>query len=289
MTHPFFTLEPQPELPFHAAKLYAAQALAASAGDWPGVVAHRNQRFGPASWQLFDVFTPAEPGSGRDVIVVFHGGGWTNGYREFNGLMAPGITAQGAILVAPTHRLAPGVRYPQFIHDAMTALAAIRRRIAAFGGDPDRLFLAGHSAGGHVATQIALRPDLRAPHDLPDSAFHGCLPISGILDLRSEAPAPDSLEARVYEMVLASPDQDAEASPLLWLDRLAMPLLLTWGLRDSERVRRSNAEAAERLTALGLPHRTRLEDTDHFGTHLALIDPAHGWYRDLARMREETR
>lgn len=282
-----FDLAPQPPLPFHAASLFAAQALAASAGDWPGVRSLRDMSFGPEPWQRFDVFAPEAVGTDRDVVIFLHGGGWTHGYKEWCGLMAPGITARDAILVAPTYRLAPEHRYPAPVLDTLAAIAAIRARVAEWGGSPDRLFLGGHSAGGQIAMQVALHPELWT--DAPFDALKGCLPLSAILDLRHPAPPPGSLEARVYEMVLADPAQDAEASPLLTLDRLSVRTHFSWGERDSERVRASN-EAAQALLdgTAALAGFDRLQ-ADHFGTQLALIDPGHRWYDALQTMRNSTR
>lgn len=282
-----FHLAPQPPLPFPAADDYARAALAASTGPWPGIIEHREHRFGPAPWQVMDIFAPQDlPAGGCDVLVFFHGGGWTNGYKEWVGFMAPALAAQNVMLVAPTHRLAPVVRYPDFLHDALAAIAAARRLVPALGGNPDRLFLSGHSAGGHVAAMCALRPDLRDIHGIPAQAICGCLPVSGILDLHHPAPPPGSLEARVYDTVLTRPEDDREASPLSWLRKDSVPLFLTWGERDSERVRRSNAEAERILTGLGVTARYRIYPEDHFGTHLALRDPAHDWYAGLCAMRQ---
>lgn len=284
-----FSLAPQPPLPFPAADAYSAAALAASRGGWPGVLEHRDLRFGPQDWQVLDIFTPATAaGAPRDVLVFFHGGGWTNGYKEWVGMMAPAVTAAGMVLVAPPHRLAPGVRFPVFLEDAADAVAAARELVAPLGGNPDRLFIAGHSAGGHVAAMIGLKPDLCAARGLPPEAIAGCCPVSGILDLRQEDPVPGSLEARVYEMVLADPAADREASPLTFIRGPRVPLFLAWGAGDSERVRRSNSEARAILEADGRDARFRIYPEDHFGTHLALRDPAHDWYAVLNEMRRTT-
>ena len=88
--------------------------------------------------------------------------------------------------------------------------------------------------------------------------------------------------------MLARPADDIEASPLTWLDQLAMPLTLCWGAGDTDRVRRANAQAVARLA--GSPRRvaSAIWPTDHFGTHLALRDPDHPWYDLLDDMRKAT-
>ena len=283
-----FDLAPQPPLPVAAAEDYAGAVLDASRGGWPGVEEHRDIAFGPGDWQRFDLFTPTIPvEGGADVVIFFHGGGWTNGYKEWCGFMSPALAARGVALAAPTYRLAPGARFPLFFEDAMQAVGAIGARVSDYGCNPRRLFLSGHSAGGHIAALIALRPDLWSGTGIDETSIRGCLPVSGILDLHHSAPPPGSLEERVYLDVLDHADDDRAASPLNWLDNLSVPLALTWGEKDTERVRRSNETARGVLE--GKPDCWfRTWDEDHFGTHLMLRDPAHGWYDILDEMRKGT-
>jgi len=285
---PPFHLAPQPPLPFAAAEDYSRTALALSAGPWDHVAEHRDIRFGSEPWQVLDIFTPdwAGPDSHLDVLVFFHGGGWTNGYKEWCGFMAPALAAHGVVLVAATHRLVPGIRYPVFITDALAAIAATAGLVQDYGGNPQRLFLGGHSAGGHVAAMCALRRDLWPGFGLSERQLKGACPISGILDLHQEAPAPGSLEARVYEAVLARPEDDRDASPLNWLRAGTLPLFLSWGERDSERVRRSNIQARDILQSLPGLALFREYPEDHFGTHLALKDPHHDWYAAFNAFRK---
>jgi acetyl esterase/lipase len=281
-----FALAPQPPLP-PLAVAFADEALRRSSGGWPNVIEHRDRAFGSEPWQRFDVFAPATAHGPLDVIVFLHGGGWTNGYKEWCGFMAPAVTAAGALLVAPTYRLAPQFRYPVWLDDSFAALAAIRRGVSAFGGNPDRLFLAGHSAGGTIAALLALRSDLWPGYGLPEHAIRGCAPVSGILDLHHAAPALGSLEARVYEAVLKDPSDDRAASPINWLAGSSVPLFLMWGERDTERVRRSNERAVAMLEQREKPFRARCyAELDHFQTQLALSDPAHDWYRVLRELRD---
>ncbi|WP_371158062.1 alpha/beta hydrolase [Jannaschia sp. 2305UL9-9] len=289
MTDHGFTLSPQPPMPVAVAEAYTNDVLMASRGGWPGVREMRDQRFGPEPWQVFDVFMPdgPAPDGGRDIVIFIHGGGWSNGWKEMNGFMAPGITATDAILIAPTHRLTPHVRYPAMLHDVLDDVAAVRARAADYGGNPDRIIMAGHSAGGHLALLAALRTDLWADHGLPPGAIAACAPMSAALQLHHPDPVPGSLEARVYTDLLADPADDKDASPMNWLENLDMPLFLSWGDRDMPRVRSSNPEALAKLEAAGKPATHAVYPTDHFETHQQLIDPDHDWYASVTRLRKD--
>ncbi len=282
MTHGF-TLAPQRKLPDMALG-YADAALKYSRGPWPGVAEHRNVHLAGAYLPM-DIFAP-EGAGGADVVIFLHGGGWTNGYKEWCGFMAPVLAAMGCVLAAPSYRLAPEYRFPVARDDTLTAIAAVQAGIAAYGGNPRRILLAGHSAGGHLAALSALRRDLWPAFGIDGAGLIALAPISGILDLRATDPPPDSLEARVYDTVLADPSQDAEASPLLLLDALAMPLLLTWGTRDTPRVQRANTAASAHLAGSDLLS-VCTPEADHFETHLGLRDSAHPWYGMLDQIRKE--
>lgn len=195
--------------------------------------------------------------------------------------------ATGAILIAPTYRLTPAVRYPAMLHDVLDGVAAVRAQAQRFGGNVGRIILSGHSAGGHLAMLASLRTDLWAAHGLPPRAIAASAPMSAALDLHKPNPQPGSLEARVYTDLLSDPSHDRDASPLNWLENLDMPLFLSWGDRDMERVRSSNAEALKRLEALGKPAMHAVYPTDHFETHSVLLDPDHEWYASLSRLRKD--
>lgn len=278
-----FDLPPRPAFPIPAAADYSNTALRASRGPWSGVVEHRNVALDGAL--PMDIFVPQQCAAPADVLVFFHGGGWVHGWKEWASFMAPHLAERGMILVAPSYRIAPEHRYPACLEDALDAVAAIHGQIAQYGGAPDRIIVAGHSAGGHLAAMVTLRADRRAAHKA-----HGviaCMTLSAILDLTHANPPPGSLEAMVYEKVLAQASDDRDASPLTWLEDLDMPWSMSWGTRDTERVRLSNETADQRLN--GRPgFVAQTYDADHFGTHLSLIDGGHDWYRQLDAIREQT-
>ncbi len=281
-----FLLEDQPPPPHPAAVAYSDRALELSARSHPDIVFHRDIVWGEDSWRRFDVFKPRISTQPLPVLIFLHGGGWMSGYKEWCGMMAPGVIGAGAILVAPTYRLAPEHRYPVFLEDCIDAVEAIHARIRQFGGDPGRLYIAGHSAGGHLAAMVALRHDLWRGRI--GEALRGALPISGILDVVKADPAPGSLEELVYRKVLARPEDDVAASPISWVSQASIPLVLAWGENDTERVRHSNELMARQLRDAGAACETHCyEGLDHFATHLALADPSHPWFQTLCRLIEK--
>jgi acetyl esterase/lipase len=277
----------QPPLPFPAAEDYARTVTAWSQEPLPpSVLVSRDIAYGAHRLQRYNVFAPR--GAARAPVLVFwHGGGWTNGYREWQTFMAPQVTALGMVLVAPSYRLTPECPLPAAHEDSMALLHDLQRRLPYWGGAADHLYLAGHSAGGHLAALAALRTADRAAAGLAPDAVKGCLPISGIMDLHEPNPAPGSLEERVYTTVLRGQDavQDTVQSPLFWTAGNTVPFALTWGEHDSARVLKSNRRLLAMLQAQPAPASgVMAPGRDHFETHTALRDATDDWYVRLAAM-----
>jgi arylformamidase len=264
----------QMPMPFAAADDYARQVMAWSRElDTAGMQVMRNVAYGPHRLHQLDVFVPAGAQTNSVPVLVFwHGGGWTNGYRNYNDFLAPLVTQLGCILVSPSYRLVGEAKLPAALDDARAALSFVMKNAIDWGGN-DRVILAGHSAGGHIAAYTALQGQHTS------APVHACLPISGIMDLHHPAPAAGSLEERVYTMVLSAPDDDALYSPISWAAGNRVPCVLTMGERDSERVRRSNARLA-RVLAQGSARSNLvvLPQADHFTTHTGLQHSGHPWW-----------
>ena len=134
--------------------------------------------YGDDPYQSLLVF-PAEQPSG-DVLAFVHGGGWTNGYKDWMAFMAPGLTSRGVTFVSIGYRLAPHHLFPAGLEDVAAGLAWVYREIADHGGDPNRIFAGGHSAGGHYTSLLSVRDDWQAARSLPSNLLRGCLPVSGV-------------------------------------------------------------------------------------------------------------
>ncbi len=274
-------------LPFKAAQDYAQTVMAWAQDRLADTLAiQRDVPYGPHPLHRYNVFAP-RAAVGAPVLVFWHGGGWTNGYRDYVTFMAPHVVGLGMVLVAPSYRLAPQCPLPCAHEDSMALLADLQRRLPDWGGAPGQVYLAGHSAGGHLASLAALRRADRAAAGLHPDMVHGCLPISAIMDLHDPNPKPGSLEERVYTTVLRGRDPvlDTTLSPMSWTAGNTVPFALTFGESDSERVIKSNRRMLAMLSAQSAPVSADMEARrDHFQTHTALRSAADPWYSRLANM-----
>ena len=279
----------QAPMPFAAADDYARQVMAWAQEPLPDdVVVQRDIPYGPHRLQRYNVFAPRGVRH-APVLVFWHGGGWTNGYREYTTWQATQIVRLGMVLVAPSYRLAPEHPLPCALDDALALLLALQQSPPSAASATNRFFLSGHSAGGHIAALTTLRTAQWDQAGLRPDVVRGCLPISGIMDMHAPNPPAGSLEERVYTHVLKGRDPllDTVLSPLFWTAGNRVPFALTYGESDSPRVIKSNQRLFALLQAQAelAPATCVVEPgRDHFQTHTALRDPADGWYARLAAM-----
>jgi arylformamidase len=235
--------------------------------------------YGPDPYQSLTVFRPERPSG--EVLVFFHGGGWTNGYKEWMFFMAPALLKQGIVFISAGYRLAPAHVFPTGFDDCADAVAWVLQHVADHGGDPERVFVGGHSAGGHYATLLAVTSAWRRARGLPRRPLRGCLPVSGVY-----AFGADSGMAARPRFLGPIGDGTAEiaAAPLAQLEAVACPpFLMTHGSRDFPHLIRQAERMAAELRAAGVPLQQEvLAGCDHFEASLACGDPAREWAEKAA-------
>jgi arylformamidase len=248
---------------------YQERALASSAG-----IEGREFAYGSDPYQRLIVYPAASPNG--DVLVFFHGGGWTSGYKEWMAFMAPALTARGVTVVTPGYRLAPGHLFPVGFDDAADALAWVHAHAGEHGGDARRLFVGGHSSGGHYAALLAANAGWRRARGLPGNVVRGCLPVSGVY--RFDAESGLTMRPR-FLGAEGEGDATTAASPLLRIDAAACaPFLLSWGSRDFPHLIVQGRQMLEALQRAGVAAEAFVfEGADHFEASLACGQGESGW------------
>ena len=236
-----------------AGHAYGAECWRRSAG-----VNVEEAAFGGDPYQRLLVARAPHP-DGR-VLLFWHGGGWTSGYKEWMAFMAPAFNAAGVTFVSAGYRLAPQHLFPAGVDDGVRAVEWVLRNIGARGGNPNELFIGGHSAGGHYAALIALDASWLARLGTPREIVRGCLTISGVFEFGAESGL--SMRPRFL-----GPDSanDARASPCMHLHRDAPPFLVACGTRDFPHLVTQGARFAAALRAVGADvEELPLADRTHF-------------------------
>jgi acetyl esterase/lipase len=129
-----------------------------------------------------DVYRPNGK-TNSPVLFFIHGGAWKSGDRSYYPPLGNRYARAGFVTVIPSYRLAPKHPHPAQIEDVAAAFSWTVEHAAEFGGDTNRIYVSGHSAGGHLAALLALDSRYLAAHKLPPKMIHGVLAVSGVYDL----------------------------------------------------------------------------------------------------------
>lgn len=191
--------------------------------------ATRDLAYGEHPRQRLDVYRPlsASPAAGRGtpIVVFFYGGAWNSGARADYLFAAEAFASRGLLTVVPDYRLYPEVRYPDFLLDCSKAVAWVVQNAARFGGDPRRIYLAGHSAGAYNAAMLAYAPHYLAQQGVAADAIRGFIGLAGPYDFLP-------LTGTTTKAVFGFPDTAISTQPIHFVGaangrRLAPALLLT--------------------------------------------------------------
>ena len=216
------------------------------------VKTERGVAYGPERRHRLDIHLPSDRKlAGAPTLFFIHGGRWRMGFKEWNTFQAPVLADMGVILVSPQYGLSPDFRFPTQLEDILTALAWVHANIPAYGGAPDRLYLAGHSAGGHLSALATVRSDLHKTFGLPTEAIRACLPISGTMNLDFDQVPPGSEEEEIRQILLADAADAPRASPLRYAQGVTTPFFISYGEQDFGRVIATSREMHRALEAAG--------------------------------------
>jgi len=130
--------------------------------------------------QILDVYTPSKSSEKRlPVMFWIHGGGWQVGDKSEVGLKPKALTERGFIFVSTNYRLLPGVTMDVLIGDVAKALGWVYANISRFGGDPEQIFVGGHSAGAQLAALVCTDDSYLKKESVSFEALKGCVPVDG--------------------------------------------------------------------------------------------------------------
>ena len=247
---------------------WSQASIQARQGSWRKL----DVAYGDGINEALDIFPASSPNA--PVLVFLHGGYWRSLDKSDHSFIAPAFNKTGACVVVPNYALCPDVTIPQITLQMVKALAWVYRHIDQYGGDPKRITVAGHSAGGHLAAMLlACQWKTYAP-DLPHKLLKNALSISGLHELESIRHTPFLQGA-----LRLTPAQVKKASPA-WLPAPSIYagrgiLHSVAGGAESASFMRQNALIQKAWGKRVVPVCEVLPNLNHFSILDALIQPKH--------------
>lgn len=223
--------------------------------------------YDPERGLALDIYRPALADSRKaPVVVFFYGGGWKTGSRDQYRFVGQRLAERGILTIVADYRTYPAATFPGFVEDAARAVAWVRRHAAEHEGDPERLFLAGHSAGAQIAALIATDPSYLAAEQMKPSDLAGVIGLSGPYDF---------VISGGYRPVFGPPALWPQAQAMNFVDGDEPPFLLVHGTADRVVEAKDSQEIADKLRANGVQARLMwLPDAGHAAPLAAIYAPS---------------
>lgn len=192
-----------------------------------------------------DLHLPQGGGTGLPCIVWFHGGGITAGEKDDKqtAAVARSLAQEGYLVASVNYRLSPKATFPAYIEDAAAAVAWVVKNAATHGGDPNKVFVAGHSAGGYLTSMLALDARYLSKHDLKPDDIRGYIPVAGQMITHAAVRAERGIAKNTIIV--------DEAAPLHHVRKDIPPMLILYAEKDMAMRAEENRFFAEALTSAG--------------------------------------
>lgn len=196
-----------------------------------------------------DVYTPVKAPANAPVVVFFYGGSWNSGSKTDYTFVGEALASRGIVVVIADYRLYPQVRYPAFLEDSAQAVAWAYKHVHEYGGDPENLYVMGHSSGAYNAAMIALDPVFLAKVGLKPSMLSGWIGLAGPYDFLP-------IDNEDVKPVFFFPNSPPDSQPINHVSPESPPALLIASKGDKVvNPTRNTGGLAARLRADGVPVR----------------------------------
>ena len=221
--------------------------------------------YGPSAAEKLDIFQASK--AGAPIQIFYHGGAWKGGRKSDVSFPAESFVARGATFIAVNYERVPKVTLDEQVRQARAAVAWAYQHAAEFGGDRERIFISGHSSGGHVCGMV-LVTDWQRDFGLPADVVKGAAPVSGMFEL-----APVKLSWR--NSYVSLDDAAVERlSPIRHIPPRPIPVVIGYGTKELAEFQRQSREFAAAWRARGYPcTELALPNLKHYAVNYEFNDP----------------
>lgn len=233
-----------------------------------GYSVKRDIAYGKNPRQKLDLYLP-DGAQRAPVIVFFYGGSWQYGSKDDYRFLGQAFAEKGFITAVADYRLYPEVKFPSFVEDGARAFAYVQDNAASWNGDPERMYVAGHSAGAYIAMMVGGDRQYLAKVGGSRQDVRGVIGISGPYDF---LPFTDDAIIDIF-----STASDAATQPINHLVAPMPPVFLATGESDDIVDPRNSHRVEARLRAMGQEVTAhRYANTGHIGIILSLAQRFRG-------------
>jgi acetyl esterase/lipase len=238
--------------------------------------------------QQLDVYAPRNRDAARPVLIFIHGGNWNSGSKSTYRLLGRNFARKGVVTVIINYPLSPAATYEDMARASARAVQWTRNNIGTYGGDSSRLFVSGHSAGGHLAALIALDDSYFAELSLQNPLEGVILIDAAGLDMYSYLTEKKYGEDNTYIKTFTnSPATWRKASPRYYLDNSLPPMLIYRGEETYDSIKKSTeAFMKDYRKWADNPHYKVLDGKKHVAMITQLFFPWNDLYPELVKFME---
>lgn len=231
------------------------------------VLARSAFAYGAHPRQILDVYRPRTAPDRAPVFVFLYGGRWSSGTRLDYRALAGEMTRRGWVVIVPDYRLSPEVKFPGWVEDAAGAVKWTFDNVSQFGGDTTRIYVAGHSAGGHTAALLALDERYLRAVGIRAQTVRGFVSIAG--------PVATTWTDPDVQAAMGPAAGWPATYPSTFIDGNERPLLLLHGQDDNTVSYLNSTGLAAKIRERGGCAKVRIyPSTGHIGIILAAMFPS---------------
>ena len=204
--------------------------------------------------QTLDMYSPAE---GKDCPIIFwiHGGGWQRGDKADVQVKPQAFTAKGYVFVSTNYRLLPDAKIDQMAGDVAKAILWVHQHAREFRGDPNRIVVAGHSAGAQLAALVCTDSSYLKKEGLTlSSIIKGCVPVDGdTYDVPLQIATVEERRANIYRQKFGDEASQKSLSPITHVEKgRDIPPFLILHVAEHPETKLQSQKLAQALTAAGI-------------------------------------
>jgi arylformamidase len=226
----------------------------------------QNVRWGNGVEEVFDFFPAAS--SHAPLLIFFHGGYWQEHSKKDVSFIALNCVAEDIAYAAVEYTLAPQTSVGAIVEQCRRAIGSIARQASTLGFDSRRIFIAGSSAGAHLAAML-LVDDRQGTQGSRENMIAGAILLSGIYDLEPLVPTyiNQALHMTEEEAAILSPIKHRLAPPI--------PMVVAWGENETDEFKRQSQSFASKLSEAGFPVKSlQVNGANHFNIVFEIADPS---------------